>query len=259
MSAEPALPHRTAGSALRIVAAVALVVGGLVHLQLYFDGYRDVPNANLGRSFLLNGFGSAAIALALVARREAVVRLAAVAMVVGTLVAFTLSRTDRGVFGFTESGFEPSPQAALALISEVVALVALALTFAPAVGAGRSVPIRIAGPAGAALAIATAVLCIAWDEGERTPAAAAPDARADSVAIAGFAFTPARLTVPVGATVTWTNGDRFAHSVDAADDSFVSEPLDQGTSFSHTFDAAGTFAYICGIHPSMAGTVVVTE
>jgi plastocyanin len=47
--------------------------------------------------------------------------------------------------------------------------------------------------------------------------------------------------------------------VDANDDSFVSESLGEGVSFTHTFDAAGTFAYICGIHPSMAGTVVVTE
>jgi plastocyanin len=258
MSAEPTRQHDTAGIALRTVAAVALVVGGLVHLQLYFDGYRDVPDANLGRSFLLNGFGSAVIALALVARRDAVVRLAGLALVVGTLVAFALSRTDRGVFGFTESGWRPAPQAALTVVAEVVALLALIATFAPAVGAGRSVPVRFAGPAGAALAVGVAVLCIVWDDGSATGAvAAAPTA--SSVAIADFAFAPAQLTVTSGTTITWTNSDGFAHTVDAADDTFVSDALDQGASFSHTFDAAGTFAYICGIHPSMAGTVVVTE
>ncbi len=83
-----------------------------MHLQLYFDGYRDFPNANLGRSFLLNGFGSALIAIAVVARRDLIVRLAGIGMVVGTLIAFALSRSDRGVFGFTEQGFQPSPQAA---------------------------------------------------------------------------------------------------------------------------------------------------
>jgi len=42
------------GTGLRLVAAVAILIGGLVHLQLYLDGYRDFPDANLGRSFLLN-------------------------------------------------------------------------------------------------------------------------------------------------------------------------------------------------------------
>jgi plastocyanin len=102
------------------------------------------------------------------------------------------------------------------------------------------------------------VLCLTWDDGSGSGVVdAAPTA--SSVAIADFAFAPAQLTVAAGTTVTWTNSDGFAHTVDAADDTFVSEALDQGATFSHTFDAAGTFAYICGIHPSMAGTVVVTE
>ncbi|MBI5090741.1 MAG: cupredoxin family copper-binding protein [Actinobacteria bacterium] len=119
-------------------------------------------------------------------------------------------------------------------------------------------PVRFAGPAGAALAIGTAVLCIVWNDGPGTATVVAAPSPG-SVAIADFAFTPPELTVAVGTTVTWTNGDSFAHTVDAADDTFVSESLDQGATFTHTFDAAGTFAYICGIHPSMAATVVVTE
>jgi plastocyanin len=66
------------------------------------------------------------------------------------------------------------------------------------------------------------------------------------------------VTVPVGSTVTWTNDDRFDHSVVADDDSFVSESLGKGDVFEHTFTAAGEYAYICGIHPYMEATVTVT-
>lgn len=250
---------------MRIAAAVAIVVGGLVHLQLYFDGYRDFPNHNLGHSFLLNGCGSAVLAVALLARRDALVRLAGIGMVVGTLVAFILSRSDRGIFGFTEQGFQPSPQAALTVIAEVVALVALAATFLPPIGAGRSLPIPALAPLAAVVLIGTGVMSMLWNQSPAASAAsqsaAAPStASVDSaVTIADFAFAPPEITVEVGGTVTWTNQDGFAHTVDSADDSFVSDHIGQGVTFSHTFDAAGTFTYICGIHPSMAGTVIVTE
>jgi hypothetical protein len=57
-----------------------------------------------------------------------------------TLVAFALSRTDRGIFGFTERGWNPTPDAALAVIVEIVtgllAVVALALESARPAGSG---------------------------------------------------------------------------------------------------------------------------
>ncbi len=77
------------------------------------------------------------------------------------------------------------------------------------------------------------------------------------VGIQDFGFGPNELQVAVGDTVAWKNLDPFAHSVRANDQSFGSEPLNQGDTFSFTFAAAGSFAYICGIHPSMSGTVVV--
>jgi hypothetical protein len=54
----------------RIVAAVLVLIGGYIHLKLYFDGYRDVPDANLGRSFLLNAAASLVVAAALVLWRN---------------------------------------------------------------------------------------------------------------------------------------------------------------------------------------------
>ncbi|MCK8644434.1 cupredoxin domain-containing protein [Mycobacterium colombiense] len=88
-------------------------------------------------------------------------------------------------------------------------------------------------------------------------APAAP-VRGDQVTIDGFAFAPVTLTVPAGATVTWTNRDEEPHTVAASDGSFHSPGMGTGATFTHTFPTAGTFDYVCSIHPMMRGTVVVT-
>jgi plastocyanin len=80
----------------------------------------------------------------------------------------------------------------------------------------------------------------------------------DQVNIDGFAFVPATLTVRAGRTVTWTNHDEEPHTVAANDGSFHSPGMGTGGTFSHTFATAGTFDYVCSIHPMMHGTVVVT-
>lgn len=69
------------------------------------------------------------------------------------------------------------------------------------------------------------------------------------------------LVVPVGTTVTWTNADTAPHTVTADDNSFDSNTLNQGQTFSRTFDTAGTYTYFCKIHgkPSMSGSVQVTS
>jgi plastocyanin len=74
----------------------------------------------------------------------------------------------------------------------------------------------------------------------------------------GIAFQPAEVTVGVGDTVTWTNNDSVGHDVTA--DSFSSgDPggMAPGDTFEHTFEEAGTFDYVCTVHPGMEGTVVV--
>jgi plastocyanin len=81
---------------------------------------------------------------------------------------------------------------------------------------------------------------------------------ADSaVTIAGFAFTPATVTIQVGDSVTWTNEDSAPHTATAGDGSFDTGQLANGASGTATFDTAGTFAYVCSIHPQMTGSVVV--
>jgi plastocyanin len=81
----------------------------------------------------------------------------------------------------------------------------------------------------------------------------------DQVTIDNFAFAPGTLTVKVGSTVTWTNRDEEPHTVAASDGSFHSPGMGTGATFTHTFATAGTFDYVCSIHPSMHGTVVVTQ
>jgi plastocyanin len=83
-------------------------------------------------------------------------------------------------------------------------------------------------------------------------------ANGNQVNIDGFAFVPVTLTVSAGSTVTWTNRDEEPHTVAATDGSFHSPGMGTGATFSHTFSTAGTFDYLCSIHPMMHGTVVVT-
>jgi plastocyanin len=80
-----------------------------------------------------------------------------------------------------------------------------------------------------------------------------------NISVVDFAFEPAALTVPVGATVTWTNDGSRPHTVTADDGSFDSGRLDPGEQFRQTFDQPGTFSYHCGFHPEMQGSIAVAE
>jgi plastocyanin len=93
------------------------------------------------------------------------------------------------------------------------------------------------------------------DTGSAGDGAAA--AGAGEVIIEGFTFVPETIEVPTGTAVTWTNKDSAAHTV-VEEGLFESEELDQGETFSFTFDTPGEYSYICGIHPYMTATVTVT-
>lgn len=82
---------------------------------------------------------------------------------------------------------------------------------------------------------------------------------ANAVVISNFSFSPAKLTVVKGTTVVWTNQDSAPHTVTGTGGGPASGTLNQGESYSYTFDQAGSFGYRCSIHPSMTGTVTVTE
>ena len=96
-----------------------------------------------------------------------------------------------------------------------------------------------------------------------------PAGAGDAVAISGFAFSPASLAVEAGTTVTWTNDDGVPHTVTSTDgpgtssattSAFGSGTLQNGESFSHTFEEPGTYYYACTLHAeqeSMHAEVVV--
>jgi plastocyanin len=78
-----------------------------------------------------------------------------------------------------------------------------------------------------------------------------------SVRIANRAFSPSTLRVRAGGTVTFANDDDRAHTVTASDGSFDSGLLSPGGRWAHRFASAGTFRYVCQVHPEMTGTVTV--
>ncbi len=77
------------------------------------------------------------------------------------------------------------------------------------------------------------------------------------VEIDNFAFSPERITVKAGTTVTWLNADDAPHTVTSASKAFKSTALDTEDSFSFTFTTPGVYEYFCSLHPRMTGTVVV--
>ena len=93
---------------------------------------------------------------------------------------------------------------------------------------------------------------------EATPAYGSAEVGEEGVIdIRDFVFGPPTLEIPVGTTVTWTNGDSAGHTVVDDGGAFASDALNEGDAFSYTFEEAGSFPYHCGFHPFMKATVVV--
>lgn len=86
----------------------------------------------------------------------------------------------------------------------------------------------------------------------------AQEGQSVEISVVDFAFEPETVTIPAGTTVTWRNDGDRTHTVTADDGSFDSGRLDPGESFSFTFTEAGAYAYFCGFHPEMQGTIEVT-
>jgi plastocyanin len=77
------------------------------------------------------------------------------------------------------------------------------------------------------------------------------------VKIAGFVFGPNKHTGTVGQPVTWVNEDASPHQITIVSTKERSPILLQGQSHAMGFNAAGTYEYICGLHPSMKGSIEV--
>jgi plastocyanin len=82
------------------------------------------------------------------------------------------------------------------------------------------------------------------------------------IAIKDLAYLPAQVTVKAGTKVTWANcdvanGDHTSTSGTGVFDSGIMSAGPPAGIFSFTFPQAGAFGYICTVHPSMQGTVLV--
>jgi plastocyanin len=90
-------------------------------------------------------------------------------------------------------------------------------------------------------------------------AAASAVPAATVVEIRDFAFVPATVVIMKGENVKWTNVGQVVHTSTSDTGKWDSGDLTHGKSFEFAFTAAGTFAYHCEYHPTMKGTVRVTE
>ena len=85
------------------------------------------------------------------------------------------------------------------------------------------------------------------------------------------AYRPNPIEVNTGDTVTWINDDLTSHTATSGNPESGSTGIFGGTddspeiigpegdTQSFTFDESGEFEYYCTLHPSMVGTVIVTE
>jgi plastocyanin len=84
------------------------------------------------------------------------------------------------------------------------------------------------------------------------------DETSATIHIQNNAFIPARLTVPLGTTITWINDDEdMGHNVVSTSNAFESKLFVTGGHYSFTFTAPGTYEYFCEVHPFMRGKIVV--
>ena len=85
--------------------------------------------------------------------------------------------------------------------------------------------------------------------------------------LADKSYSPNPVEVKVGQKVVWANDDTVLHTVTSGElgspdagkafDSGFTKLASKGTTFEHTFAAAGEFPYHCAVHPGMVGTVIV--
>ena len=96
---------------------------------------------------------------------------------------------------------------------------------------------------------------ISGDPPRQSPYASGNDTA--EITISGFDFGDP-LAVATGTEVRVTNRDTTAHTWTSLAGLFDSETIDPGERFEFTFDTAGTFEFLCVIHPQMTGSITVS-
>ncbi|WP_425838740.1 cupredoxin domain-containing protein [Streptomyces fractus] len=87
----------------------------------------------------------------------------------------------------------------------------------------------------------------------------AAHAAGHQVLMSNYKFGPGTLTIPVGDSVTWVNQDTAPHDVKTTSGpaAIHSPMLDKGGTWTYTFTKAGSYGYVCTVHPGMTGGIVV--
>jgi plastocyanin len=79
-----------------------------------------------------------------------------------------------------------------------------------------------------------------------------------SVNVMNYSFSSKTVTISQGGTVTWNfNSGQTEHSTTRTGSESWDSGAQSSGSYSRTFNSIGTFPYVCKLHPSMTGTVVV--
>jgi hypothetical protein len=102
---------------IRLAMALAVATSGISHAYLYVHGYQHIPM--IGPAFLVQAGVSFALALLILIGGPGWLQWAAAALASGALAAIALSRTV-GLFGFSETGWQPSPHAAISVAAEAL-------------------------------------------------------------------------------------------------------------------------------------------
>jgi len=88
-------------------------------------------------------------------------------------------------------------------------------------------------------------------------ALAAPKGAVHTVVIEAMQFSPSQLEVNAGDTVIWKNKDPFPHTATSEKNGFDSKTINAGQTWTFVAKQKGTFPYLCTLHQTMRGTLVV--
>jgi plastocyanin len=78
-----------------------------------------------------------------------------------------------------------------------------------------------------------------------------------TVVIDGLQFIPQTLEVKPGDTVIWRNKDPFPHTATASGAGPASPAIAAGASWKFTAKKRGRYPYLCTLHRTMTGTLIV--
>ena len=115
----------------------------------------------------------------------------------------------------------------------------------------------------AVLSALAAAALLASCGGDDKKAAAKPAAAAatNTIRIANFLYEPDPVTVKAGQKIAIANTDDAPHTLteEGQKPSFDSNTIKGKQNGSVTFSKPGTYKYFCSFHPTMKGTVTVTQ